>query len=566
MSHRNLAKTLGLFLTKPNHTHRIHIHGQTPPRRGGGVAAVYRKDIKTTTIPIPAFDSFEHIAFKLFGPTPLVTAVIYPPPAKPNPSFFSDFHDFLYRLCSISTSVLLLGDFNFHVDDTQCKTAKEFLDLLHCLNFTQHVNFPTHSRGHILDLVCSTGLTIHQLSSLNLNISDHLAINMDILIPLPTPKQKRKISFRNIKSVDPSAFSASISSKISSSPPPQFNNPSELITYYNNTLSFCLDQLAPIKTKTVSFTHSAPWYTPELQKMKTRKRQLERLHKKTSLTVHFQSYSDYLKQYMEALSAARSPYYSHLIHSGSAIAPLITSIINSSLCSGSVPKTLKLAAVTPILKKPGLNTDSMCNFCPISNLPFLSKILERVVASQIKCHLSSNNLFEPFQSGFRSQHSTETALLKVTNDLLLSSDSDLLNILILLDLTAAFDTISHSILLSRLEHSLNITGTALSWLQSYLTDRQQFININNCSSSIAPLSQGVPQGSVLGPLLFIIYLLPLGNIIRQHGLHFHCYADDIQLYISTNSITTETRSTLTNCLNEIKTWMHTNFLSLNYAK
>uniref|UniRef100_A0A3Q3MWV1 Reverse transcriptase domain-containing protein n=1 Tax=Labrus bergylta TaxID=56723 RepID=A0A3Q3MWV1_9LABR len=394
--------------------------------------------------------------------------------------------------------------------------------------------------------------------------------------------------------------------------------------------------------------------------MKTCKRQLERLHKKTGLTVHFQSYSDYLKQYMEALSAARSTYYSHLIHSGSsnpkalfstinkllkpsdntspsftadkcnaltlftaastlssslpafprlitqplsqfspvspnelsiitssmksstsildpipsslvknclpAITPLITSIINSSLCSGSVPKTLKLAAVTHILKKLGLNTDSMCNFRPISNLPFLSKILKRVVASQIKCHLSSNNLFEPFQSSFRSQHSTETALLKVTNDLLLSSDSGLLNILILLDLTAAFDTISHSILLSRLEHSLNITGTALSWLKSYFTDRQQFININNCSSSIALLSQGVNQGSVLGPLLFIIYFLPLGNIICQHGLHFHCYTDDIQLYISINSITTETCSTLTNCLNEIKTWMHTNFLSLNYAK
>uniref|UniRef100_A0A8C7YRZ5 Reverse transcriptase domain-containing protein n=1 Tax=Oryzias sinensis TaxID=183150 RepID=A0A8C7YRZ5_9TELE len=220
----------------------------------------------------------------------------------------------------------------------------------------------------------------------------------------------------------------------------------------------------------------------------------------------------------------------------------------------------------PILKKPGLDPENIANFSPISNLPFLSKILERVVASQLKSHLNSNNLFEPFQSGFRKQHSTETALLKVSNDILLSSDSGQLSILILLDLTAAFDTISHSILLSRLKNGLNITSSALSWLQSYLTNRQQFIKGNNCSSSTAPPLQGVPQGSVLGPLLFILYLIPLGDIIRQHGLNFHCYADDIQLYISTKSISSTTYYTLTRCLTDIKTWLEHNFLKLNCDK
>ncbi|KAJ0015323.1 hypothetical protein NQD34_008943 [Periophthalmus magnuspinnatus] len=141
-----------------------------------------------------------------------------------------------------------------------------------------------------------------------------------------------------------------------------------------------------------------------------------------------------------------------------------------------------------------------------------------------------------------------------------------LSILILLDLTAAFDTISHSILLSRLKNSLNITGSALLWLQSYLTNRQQFIHINHCCFSITPLQQVVPQGSVLGPLLFILYILPLGNIIRRHGLRFHCYADDIQLYISTTSINPSIHSTLTHCLTDIKNWMNHNFLKLNSDK
>ncbi len=166
------------------------------------------------------------------------------------------------------------------------------------------------------------------------------------------------------------------------------------------------------------------------------------------------------------------------------------------------------------------------------------------MASQLLSHLSSNDLFEPLQSGFRKLHSTETAIVKVTNDLLMASDSVCLSILILLDLSAIFDTIDHSILISRLETVFGVSDSALKWFKSYLSDRKQFVVMDGCRFKVGVVQSGVPQGSVLGPLLFNIYIFPLIQILRTLGLK--------QIYIHSKPDVNMAVSFLSQCFTEIK--------------
>lgn len=160
-----------------------------------------------------------------------------------------------------------------------------------------------------------------------------------------------------------------------------------------------------------------------------------------------------------------------------ALCPAVLSIINDSLQTGVVTAALKIAAVTPVPKKENVVLNDFNNFCPILNLPFLAKLLERIVAFHLCNHLTVNNLIEPLQSGFRKFHRIETALVNVTNDLLMASDSGATFVLILLDLRATFDTMDHSLLLTCLERVFGVSGTALKWLQSYFTERSQFVSI-----------------------------------------------------------------------------------------
>lgn len=247
--------------------------------------------------------------------------------------------------------------------------------------------------------------------------------------------------------------------------------------------------------------------------------------------------------------------------------PAITKIVNMSLANGVMPQSLKKAIVLPLLKKLNLLLEILKNYRPVSNLTYLSKIIERVVAKRMHTHMDINDLHELLQSAYKGLHSCETALVRVHNDILRAVDRGQCVVLVLLDLSAAFDTVDHGKMLRVLSERLGLSGTALQWFRSYLSDRTQTVTVDNTESEEWNMLFGVPQGSVLGPVLFTIYTLPLGDILRRHGVMFHCYADDTQIYLSFNvTKSLEAFSRMESCIKDIRAWMASSFLKLNDDK
>jgi len=210
----------------------------------------------------------------------------------------------------------------------------------------------------------------------------------------------------------------------------------------------------------------------------------------------------------------------------------ITEIVNKSIRSGSFPSSLKHAAVTQLLKKPGLDLDNLTSYRPVSNLTFLAKLIERAIHIQLMKHLTGNNLLPERQSAYRHYHSTATALLSIYNDLLLSADIGWSTILLLLDLCAAFDTLEHDVLLERLNNNCRVSGKALDWFVSFLSERTQSIYLGSWSSTPLPVPFGVPQGSVLGGNLFLAHVSTLPSATSVTGVTVDQLSDDTQARVS----------------------------------
>lgn len=639
-------------------------------KKGGGVASLIRDSFQCTNMSCGQFDSFEYIVIQLKSPCRAALVTIYRPP-KYNTMFFDEFTKILSSVCMDFDCVVLVGDFNIHVDNPEEGCAREFLNILDTFGLSQHVSVPTHNRGHILDLVISKGLNISEVTVNDVALSDHYCIMFKITTPVhPLKRETEVIRKRYINDNTCALFTQAYASPLTLTTAPL----DDFVNSFSSSVMTVIDTIAPIKTKTLSRKKRSPWRNATLAlKQKQDCRRAERRWRKNKLLVFYDIYKESLRKYNQELKNARQSYFSEIISRNTTntrtlfsvvdkltnpqasvpqelvsevscndfaafftnkvlkirqtvcnsrltivtlnasqnvphvnlrqfslldyatlteivsklkpttccldilpsnffktvfhcIAPDVLQIINTSLQTGEFPQTLKTAVIKPLLKKPNLDASTISNYRPISNLPFLGKIIERVVFEQIQAFMMQNNLFNSFQSGFRPQHSTETVLIKVLNDIRRNTDAGKSSVLLLLDLSAAFDTVDHNILLSRLEQWVGLTDTVLQWFTSYLHDRDFFVSVGNHQSERTKFTCGVPQGSILGPLLFNIYMLPLAQIMEQYDISYHTYADDTQLYISVSPHDYSPLVSLSKCIHQINEWMCHNFLQLNVEK
>ena len=189
------------------------------------------------------------------------------------------------------------------------------------------------------------------------------------------------------------------------------------------------------------------------------------------------------------------------------IFPVVQSIVNKSFEEACFPDQLKHAVIILIIKNYNLDSEIVKNYRPISNTPFLAKVVEKAAFQQLYDSLNSNCLLSSNQSGYKQNHSCETALFAIVNDLQVVVHNDNLAAVVMLDLSAAFDTVDHQRLLFKLKHYFGINSNVLKWLISYLNNQTSAVVINNIYSTKRSLLFGVPQGSILGPLLFIMYTI-----------------------------------------------------------
>ena len=586
-------------------------------------------------------------------------------------AFIEEFHQYMDSRISTTGKILIVGDFNIHVEK-KTPESTAFNDMLCSVDLNQHVKEQTHRHGHTLDLVLTRseelmpqGLCVEPPS-----FSDHSPITFSIEMQKFVPETK-SVSIRKIKDIDLEMFKEEIkNSELVQNPATDVQS---AVKQYHTVLTGIMDRHAPVIQKEMVVRNSCPWFNTTIDEAKRDRRRAERRWCANKLEINLEILRDARRKVNALCDEAKCTYYqkyikensdnakklfkmtddllnkkkvpqlpSHeseealandmanyfvdkvkkitdkfpqydtvrsdqidstiprltkfelvtetelkkIISSGNSkssdldpiptillkecldvLLPTLTRIINLSLSSSTVPQDLKEARITPLIKGAEMDPEDMKSYRPVSRLSYLSKLLEKAAVDQLDDYLVKNGLNEVHQSAYRKYHSTETALLKICDDLLCAMDRSECSVLVMLDQSAAFDTINQDMLLDRMKHSYGITDSALKWLHSYFKGRTQAVFIGSKSSDTKQLVTGFPQGSVLGPFSYPVYTSPLLKLTRSLNVPSHMFADDTQMYNSFKPKKKESSiNKIQGCLEGTKEWMYGNHLKLNDNK
>ena len=292
--------------------------------------------------------------------------------------------------------------------------------------------------------------------------------------PLP---ERRVFTSRSYKDLDMSAFTSDL--REASRCILFLDNADSQVEMYNTSIREVLNKHCPEKTRSQKLINNPKWYNDDVRDARRERRRTERRWRKTRSNEDRDKFIVQNTKVTELIKNVKTSYFKETLENANAktMYGTLNMLLNSTgkklpACfrSGSFPRTLRQAVVTPLIKKPTLNPDLLKNYRPVSNLPTLGKIIEYPAVSRLKNHLQVNNLTETYQSAYKSSHSTETALLRVKHDVLKELDKGKSVMLVLLDLSSAFDTIDHHILIERMQSEFGITCTAKEWFVSYLRD------------------------------------------------------------------------------------------------
>ena len=540
------------------------LHNRRKDRKkeiGGGVGVMIKADLSSKQLPVRHFESFEHsiVSLSLMNKKKVILVAVYRVLFVSETVFLTELAELFDEVVVSNEHYVIAGDINIHVE-TSDVYARQFQELLVLYNVKQHIDGPTHSKGHTLDVVVTPNRDdyLHSITTTEIDLSDHFLIDFNLIAEKKTQETK-VIKYRPTKSVNMENFCKDVSDKLGALPPTE--NLGRKVEGYNQVLKSIVDDYSPLKTLRIKMIPGANWFDKDYVELRKLRRSAEQKFRrsgsaadkkiyltlrKQAITTSFAKKKEYVRAKLEQKSgkslysvvnklidgekevilpnaksdkelannflvyfkekiekirssftpvsvsqsldinpdivkltefepatmeeictivkshgikcSPEDPVPASLLASNvDTFAPFWLEIVNLSLHVGSMEGMVN-AVVLPLIKELGslVNTDEYKNYRPVSNLVFIGKLIERVVQTRLQHQLVRNNLLSEKNYAYEKSHSTELLLLKEVNDLFKSFDNNLPSVVVLLDLSAAFDTVDHSKLLHILKFEIDI--------------------------------------------------------------------------------------------------------------